>query len=437
MKNKKFKYTLFYLLMVLVFLPLIQQIHPFVKVEKLHGAFVKNVEPKLLLEDWLSGDFQTKFDKYINDTVGFKPFLVRTYSQINYSVFLTSPNKGLVLGKEGYVYELNYIDAHTGLNYVGDEKIDSLIFKLEKVVDTLKKINKEIIVIFAPSKASFYSEFIPDRYLANRKEKTNYKVIKNKLSKTNIHTIDFDCWFKQMKDTSRYTLINRNGIHWTRYGEIIAMDSIAKYVSILSNYDLPAIVIDSLIYGEAQFTDEDIGKALNLFWIKDNLKLVYPAIRYDDKKVKAKKPRSLVIADSFYWGMYNLGFSDKFFREGEFWYYFHNIYPNNYYEDVPVQKYVALIDLKEEIKKFDVIILMQTEPNDGNLGFGFINRAYDMFFVTGDGMDRTAERLKWYIETIKADKEWYELIKKKAKQQNISVEDALRNDASYMISQEK
>ncbi|MFA7081594.1 MAG: hypothetical protein WC135_03180 [Bacteroidales bacterium] len=436
MKRKAIKYILFYLLVALALLPLIQQVYPFVKVDKLNGEFEKVAKPKLLLNDWLSGDFQTQFDNFTNDTIGFKPFFVRTYGQVNYSVFSTSGNKGLVVGKEGYVYELNYINAYNGINYVGQEKIDSLIFKLEKIQDTLKKLNKEIIVILAPTKADFYSEYIPDRYSVMKKSKTNYKDIKNKLSKTQINTIDFNHWFKQMKDTSTYTLINRNGIHWTRYGELLAMDSIIKYVSKIRNCDLPNIVFDSLNYGKAQFTDNDIGKALNLFWIKDDLKLVYPVFRYDNSNVKTEKPKSLVIGDSFYWGMFSIGFSDKVFREGDFWYYFHNIYPENYGEGGVIPKFVALIDLKEEIKKFDLIIIMQTEPSLDKFSFGFIDRAYDMFFVTGNGMSKTSDRIKYYIEIMKADKKWFALIKDKAKKQKLTVDEVLYNDAKYVIEQE-
>ena len=435
MKTKVLKYIIFTLLVVILFLPLYQQLYPFVELKPLNGEYKKTIKPSLSSKDWFSGEYQTHFDKYYNDTIGFRPFFVRTYNQIYYSIFSTSGNKGIVSGKDGYLYEYNYIDAYNGLDYLGDKKIDSIFFKLEKLQDTLKKLNKNIIIIFAPSKASFYPEYIPNSFFVKQNSKTNYQQITIKLKHTNLPYIDVNSWFIGMKDTSTYTLINRNGIHWTRYGECLVMDSITKFVNKLTDVQLPEIVCDSLVFGKAKYTDNDIGKAMNLFWIKDDLKLAYPEIRYDNSKASKKKLRPMVIGDSFYWGMHSIGFSDRVFSEGEFWYYFHNIYPETYKDGYTIQKYVALVDLKEEIKKFDLIILLQTEPNLNKFGFGFIDRAYDMFFVSGDGIDRKSDRLKYFMEIIKADKKWFNLIKEKAKKQNISIEQALHNDAVYMIEQ--
>lgn len=432
MNSKITKHTIFTLFIVILFLPLFQQLYSFSDLKPLNGEYKKEKKPKLISKEWFNGEYQKHYEKYVNDTIGFKSLFVRTHNQIYYSIFSTSANDAIVLGKDGYLYELNYINAYIGLDYLGDKRIDSLLYKLEKIQDTLKKLNKDIIIIFAPSKASFYSEYIPSSFFVKPRGKTNYQQITKRLKYINIPYIDVNRWFIAMKDTSSYTLINRNGIHWTRYGESLVMDSITKFVYKLTNVQLSKIVCDSFVFSKAKFTDNDIGKAMNLFWIKEDLKLIYPRIYYDNSKASKKKIRPMIIGDSFYWGMHSIGFSDRVFSEGEFWYYFHNIYPEIYKDGYTIQKYVSLVDLKEEIKKFDLIILLQTEPNLNKFSFGFIDRAYDMFFVSGDGIDRKSDRLKYYKELIKSDKKWYELIKEKAKKQKISVEEALHNDALYM-----
>lgn len=110
-RMKSLKYILFIVLVVILFLPLYQQLYPFVELKPLNGEYKKTIKPSLSSKGWFSGEYQTHFDKYYNDTIGFRPFFVRTYNQIYYSIFSTSGNKGIVSGKDGYLYEYNYIDA--------------------------------------------------------------------------------------------------------------------------------------------------------------------------------------------------------------------------------------------------------------------------------------------------------------------------------------
>jgi hypothetical protein len=421
-----------------MFLPLLQKIFSIIHVQELYGKYEMADKPKFSTELWFNGDYQKQCDKYINNKVGFRPLFIRTHSQIYYSIFHTSASESITLGKEGYIYETSYINSYIGLDYIGDKEHKIKFHKLKKLQDTLQSLNKKLIIILAPSKASFYPEYIPDRFFIKPRKKTNYEEVTKQLSKTNVPYIDFSKWFRTMKKTSKYTLMNKNGIHWTRYGEILAMDSLIKFVSKSTQVNLPKIKYDSLTYSQTpQFTDNDISQTMNLFYVKKDLKLTYPRVSIDSSKADKKKLRSLVVGDSFYWGMYYLGLSDKVFDRGEFWYYFQDMYPEENRNGKLIPRYVSLANMKDEIKKFDVIIFLQTESNLNNLGFGFIEKLYDFYFLSDKESEIDSERLKSYEKQIRSDKKWFELVKQKAKKNNIPIEVAVRNDAIYMVEQEK
>lgn len=438
MSSKITKYILFILLVFIISLPLLQRLFPLIHLKELNGKYEIGLKPELSKESWFSCDYQKQYDKYFNDKIGFRPMFIRIHNQIYYSIFSTYASESITLGKDGYIYETNYINAYIGLDYIGDKEIKIKLDKLKKLQDTLQSLNKEIIIVLAPSKASFYPEYIPDKFLVKPRKKTNYEEVSNQLSKTNLPYIDFSKWFREMKGVLPYPLMNKNGIHWTRYGEVLAMDSLIKYVSKQTSINLPRIKYDSLIKSDyAKFTDNDISQTMNLFYVKKDLNLVYPNVYIDSSKADKKKLRSLVIGDSFYWGMYYLGLSDKVFDRGEFWYYFNNMYPEECRNGKNIPRYIALLDLKTEVNKFDVILFFQTEPNLNNLGFGFIEKLYDSYFLSGKESETNLNRIKYYEKIIRADKKWLNSVKEKARKLNVPIEVAIHNDAVYMVEQEK
>jgi hypothetical protein len=80
-------------------------------------------------------------------------------------------------------------------------------------------LGKQVLVILAPGKASYFPEFIPDEMATITKLNTNYEGYKAELKESTVPFIDAHQWFRNMKDTSRYPLFPKCGIHWSKYGE--------------------------------------------------------------------------------------------------------------------------------------------------------------------------------------------------------------------------
>ncbi|MDR0971587.1 MAG: hypothetical protein LBM25_04295 [Bacteroidales bacterium] len=439
MKEKKIKNILFIFFVALLLVVTLQSYIPIVKLKTLRGEYQTATNPKFNSSSWFSGNYQSNFEKYTKDHLGFIPFFVRVHNQFLYSVLLQSPDHYIIYGKEAHIYDSYSIIANN-YSFIGDSAINERIYRLSKVRDTLEKLNKKVVVLLAPNKVRTFSEYIPEQLKADLLgKKTNYEQTLKALKNNSIAHIDFNEWIFKLKQTSPYAIMPKNDAHWTRYAATLATDTIIKLISKLENISLPKLIIDSLIHSKKPlFGDDDAGKVLNVFWLKNDNNLVYPIIHIDSTKAdKNRIPRPLVMGDSFFWAIYDIGFLNQILRKGEFWYYCKEVFSGNIKDKKPLKDPLHTRDLHNEINRYDIFILIQTEDNLDNLGFGFIDLAYNMFFVDGIGYSRTddsyQQRLKHYKRSIISDKKWLNSVKKFAKEANISIEEAILKNAEYMV----
>jgi len=229
------------------------------------------------------------------------------------------------------------------------------------------------MVVLAPGKGSFYPEYIPEN-LSKEKGITNIEVYRQCIEKWNIHNIDFHRYFIENKVKSPYPLYPQFGIHWSYYGMCLAADSMVRYIEKIMDIRMPRIYWEKVKKGQPQIDDNDISKAMNLLFSPRSFEMAYPQVKFESSEGKSK-PSLVVIADSFYWGIYNFGWS-KLFSNDQFWYYYKEIYTSN--PDAP--KKTEEMNLREEIMKNDIFIILSTDANLPNLGWGFIENAYHVFF---------------------------------------------------------
>ena len=433
-KHIKIKRALFVIIVSLLILPFIQQVTGIVKLKSLKGSYKKYDKPDFTIDSWFNGTYQTKEQDYLNQNIGFRTVIVRFYNQFYYSLFNIARANSVIIGKKNYLYEENYIKAYLGRDFIGKEQIVNKVSKLNLICDTLNSLNIDLIVVFAPGKGSFYNEYIPDEYEPHRKSTTNYEVYCNEIAQRNIHFLDFNRWFLNMKDTSRYPLFPKTGIHWSKYGELLAADSILRYIESIKEINMPEIFISKIETSRRmRDTDDDIERGMNLLFDIGDLKMAYPSFKMV-KDSSTSFPKVLSVADSYFWGMFNWGLSRDYFGNGQFWFYNKQIYPDSFEKRISVSD----IDIKNKVKKNDVVILLSTDANLYKFAFGFIDQLHDAFFNEGVLSNNSEEaKIQSYVKTIKASPEWLEKIKLKAKDKNIPLETAIRKDAEYMVWKEK
>ena len=94
--------------------PAIQKKYAIFQVKKLDGDFVLTEKPVFSWTDWFDGRFQMTYDKYLEDHIGFRDFLVRLTNQIDYSLYRIPHAEGVIVGKDDQLIEYDYIRAYTG-----------------------------------------------------------------------------------------------------------------------------------------------------------------------------------------------------------------------------------------------------------------------------------------------------------------------------------
>ncbi|MDD2192787.1 MAG: hypothetical protein PHO12_09650 [Bacteroidales bacterium] len=436
MRKNITKYILFILMVAIMFLPLVQRLFSIFKEKELMGYFEKTPKPDFNKDNWFEVKYQTEIEKYTKENVGFRKFFVRSHNQINYSCFNTTNAGGIYVGKNKYLYEDGYIKNHLGLNFQGEDTIINVVNHLSLVRDSLKALGMDVVVVIAPGKGSFYPEFYPRQFANINPTTTNFQIYDRELRKNNINYINLNSWMLSLKGKSKYRLFPSTGVHWGEYAAFLAIDSITNYFENLYSINLPRIKIKSIkVTDKMYFKDDDAEKLMNLlFNIPDQ-----PMPRIETTIVdsaNADKLKVLILGDSYYYSLSVLGFDRYVFHESEFWYYFNEVHRfdgkdiNDTYKGV-VRDYD---DVKVEMMKYKTIMIVITE---GTLHFTpqlIFDELYSQFTNSFD-----VRQYKYLFDNYKNEilnnKEWYDVIVKKAKDRGTSIDQAINDNAEYMVKE--
>jgi nicotinamide mononucleotide adenylyltransferase len=369
--ERHIKNGLFLLVLLLLWLPMVQTKFKFFQVQPLKGAVEATSDPYISKERWFSGVYQKEQEAYVKDSFGFREPFIRLYNQWQYSFYNHTSAHSVVIGRSGYLYEENYIKAHLGLDFIGEDSIRGQVDRLKTISDSLKKKNIDLVVLLAPGKGSFYPEYFPEKYDQVKKGVTNADVYKKYFKQKDIHLLDAHSWFLQMKykEHKQHRLYSKTGIHWSKYGEYIVADSLLRYLSELRGVEFPAMkLIQEETSSALRSTDNDIWQGMNLWMNMSDYKMTYPIVQRTGEEHNQTKV--LTIADSYFWGLYWMGLPEGYFSNGEFWYYFEQRYPQQF----TTPSLVNEINIRSEVEKNNVVLLILTDANLPRFGFGFLEK---------------------------------------------------------------
>lgn len=422
---------LLYVAMFLAVIPFLQEQFKIIKLEPLKGAIETPVEKDFTLKEWFAGTYQEEEEKYLNASFGFRNLFIRLNNQLAFNLFNKAKANSVIIGKDNYLYETKYITAYYGEDFIGYDSIANRMKKLKFIQDTLAKINKQLVVVFTPSKASFYPEFLPYREDTTRGI-TNYEVHVEIAENKGISLINFNKYFVERKATSKYPLYPQYGIHWSDYAACIAADSMVRYIEKKRKIDMPNFYWNEIEMAQPRDLDYDIADGMNLLQKLTSFDMAYPNLQIESESGKVK-PNLLVISDSFYLNIF-LRFS-KAFNTSDFWYYNNAVLPQT--NNSP--KFVGDLKLSDEIDKHDIFMIMGTDATMPGFGWGFIENMYNHF----KGKDKYYSSPEWQKKLndtkayIKSDKKWMKLIEEKASKRNISVDSMLTLDASWILKNQR
>ncbi len=401
------------------------------------GSKLANHKPAALPEwswaSWWAGDYQREVARVLNEQFGWRNNLVRLNNQKEYSLFNNATARDVVIGKDGYLYEDTYLDTATGRNYQGRKHFQEMGERLALVRDSLAERGIDLLVVMAAGKGTYFPEYHPAAWAGPSPAATNEDGLLQALQEQQIEHLNFNAWFREMKDTTQYPLFPKVGIHWTKYGQFLVMDSLVNYLEQRHGIDLPEMVLDSIeVSSEQRGSEADIFRGLNVFQAPAGYPLAYPYWHVEHPEKEQLK--TLVIGDSFYWSLYlHEQFSKKFLGNGEFWYYFNRVMWNGT-DDGPASE----LRLPNDLLGYDLVILFETESHYHRLSNGFLEAAVAGFLageVATAALDIPEERLEEMMQQIRETEKWYAYVKNKAKKGDRTEEEVLRNEAQFYLEE--
>lgn len=403
----------------------------FIPTKELKGAFTVQERPKFNWDDYFNSNFQIAYNNYFEDHLGFREVFIRLFNSISFTIFNKSNVSDVIVGKNNYLFNPEYINALNGSNFIGREEIMKNSMELKVLQDSLASRNKLLIVVFAPGKASYYKEFIPERFL-KKSNPTNYELYTKFFDSLDVNFIDFKKQFISLKKQSKYPLFTRLGTHWTLFGASIAIDSINNYIRQKTKFSIPQKkYIDFKLSTQKDEVDYDLELLMNLAHNLPNQDNIYvPVLSFDTTVHHDAKPSVMFVSDSYFWNINATNSPQMQYKSYLYYFYFNTLYYNNCVESKPRTQ----TDVYQNILNSDVIVLMCTEGNDDYIPFGFTNYALATLqpeYVNLDADDRIYFIKKYEILN---NPKWMKDIEKKAKENKITLEEQLDRDVDWALN---
>lgn len=428
-----FHKTLFIITILLLTLMMIQTMTGFINLRNLKGAMTLTEMPRLTYKSYADNSFQRNFEQYAKDHLGFREWALRLYNQYVWSCYHTNSNSYILVGPNNWLFESDFVMDHyesAMYKYTNDTTVMKKTFENEalrllKVQELLKEHDVHIFVNLIPGKDVIFPEHLPENTEFFEPDGLHaYDYYKKRFNELGINYIDNVEIFKKIKNNVDYKLFTKTGTHWSNIASTYVFDSIINYMEVLGNKNITNLEISEKYHAKTREPDDDLGQLLNLAWpIKSEPNLYADVTPIADST--AVKPYFITVGDSYYWNfVYNIPLDD-IFQKHPYWYYNSTIYFDNEHSST------IEVDMEKELMRADYIMLNYCTVQLYKLGNQFIAKSLIHLCYDKPTIDSVAENV---INTIKSDPQWYQNIVEKAQNLGISVDEALYNDAIYVIN---
>lgn len=374
-KKTTYDIILFGILMVLLFLPLLQERLFRIPLKPLNGVTEKTEKPEFSLQSYRSGAYAKQEEAYLGANFGFREPIIRLYNQYLWDCYRKTYAHDVVAGKKGWLYNPESVNDYYGTEMLrwqsspeaARRQYDLNVKYMNWVRTILKDNGVELLAFVAPEKSFLYPEYLPER----EHDTTTFNACAyflHKFNESGFPCIDMNHWFQQMKDTVDYPLIPQTGAHWV-FPAVYAADSLFRFMGELKGIALPRLKIGTLHESDNHGADNDLEQLLNLSLPIRKRQGYSPTAEVTvERDSNSVKPKVLFIGNSFMWGIANQVPMQEVFDDVEFWYY----YSTAYYGDGLSQTVpVAGLNLMEKLLDFDYIVWFTTgnQLNKGTMNF--------------------------------------------------------------------
>ncbi|WP_155994817.1 hypothetical protein [Butyrivibrio sp. WCE2006] len=328
------------------------------------------------MESVLEGTTQSEVNNYIENHFWGRKTLIKLRSQLLYSLFNESPNSNVLIEKDKYLFEPEYIYRELNIYPVSDEAYyDELMEKLNRIDKLCLENNKEMYIFITPSKAYFCKDKISSEYhLMENGGENDYSRFVRYLSNSNLKYFDSHKYIDEHIDEIDAPVFYSTGIHWSQpWGNRCAIE-FKKYIEENSKWDLSEATqqIEKCKKNKPVAPDTDLYDSLNLIvpamndtFFKSNLTVT------EEKDVPSVFLRGGSFMGQSLSALENNGiFNTVAHYENNY------IYLNNGAEARTFSAFDAydeFDDMGEYLSKSDILILEVNEAHVSRMSFGFID----------------------------------------------------------------
>lgn len=417
-----------------LFLTMAQGVWHFVPMQELKGASTMPDFPRPYRNTVMDGSWQEQMDKYAKYNFGFREAAIRLYNQYLWSCYHKTLNKGIVPGRDGYLYERYFVEDYYEsrmYKYTDDPETLMGMFDIEarrlaRVQELLRERGTTLFVAVLPGKDILYPEHLPPRDTMTRTPGPRaYPEYLHLFDKYGVNYVDILGWFLRQKGQVDYDLMTPQGTHWSNIAATYAFDSIMHYMQGLDGKPLRPVTLGKPYVDKVREPDDDLAELLNVIVTPREKTYKYVDVTFAPQHADAdSRPGIIVIGDSFFWTVTFNYPPDSLFRYTHYWFYNNTVYFD------PEHDNTSQVDLREALTDADYVMLNYCSGQLYDLGNGFIVNALLALTTTDEEVQAVRDTL---CARIRADKKWLKNLEAKAAREGISLDQAILNDTEYLI----
>lgn len=165
-------------------------------------------------------DFYTEFEKWYNDRLKHKGWIVENWRKKNYEIFGTISNDNIIIAEDGYYFSKRPYTTNV-------KELDVKIQKILKIQEICQKNGIEFMLIIPPTKEYIERNYIP-KILRNRviSPEDIYSKVEKSLFCNGINYINIRNVFENKPKDIKDELFFKDDHHWSYTGASIAADCI-------------------------------------------------------------------------------------------------------------------------------------------------------------------------------------------------------------------
>ena len=265
-------------------------------------------------------------DKYIGENFGGREELIRANAMVNVFAFDSSPNKDVVVGRDGWLFLSEDFDKGAVEDWSG--VADNML----EFQETLAERDIQFLLVLVPDKHTVYRDFLPWRL--REWDTGNYDRFFVALSGADVNFVDLREYLFNVRDEERAQgadlLYSKEDTHWNRLGAFMTFREAMKALGVeVEDY------VDITTYERAG----DLSRLVGLNGAEETWDVVLPS-----ELVSGKAGRLLFFYDSFGEGW--TGYLEKVFDK---------------VNSIPVAEFSIEKTLSRPLENIDVVIVEVVE----------------------------------------------------------------------------